>query len=172
MACREHVKTMRLTRPKRHPHMIEDRQTGDAPSDDAPSVSVRSSCIRAARPAPADGVPDAGKLVSLNVGLCAAMVSKAAPKTTRKRRGGAAGAFRSRREAPRCPGTKRMRQEDGKAGRKEKGKARANVGKPDAGSTLNATRDDAAMPDAVLWYRRRAAAVPPTDGAGDASNRD
>lgn len=154
------------------PHMTGNCQSDDAPGDDDGSVSLRSSCIRAARPAPADGVPDAGKLVSLNAGSFVGMVSKAAPKTTRKRRGGAAGAFRPRREAPRCPGTKRMRQEDGKAGRKEKGKARANVGKPDAGSTLNATRDDAAMPDAVLWYRRRAAAVPPADGAGDASNRD
>ncbi|BCK76662.1 hypothetical protein AA0242T_2938 [Acetobacter aceti NRIC 0242] len=110
--------------------------------------------------------------MSLNVGSFVEWVFEGAPKATRNRRGGTADAFRSRREAPRCPGTKRTRQEDGKADRKEKGKARANVGKLDAGSTLNATRDDAAMPDAVLWYRDRAAAVPPADGAGDASNRD
>lgn len=172
MACRAHVKTMRLTRPKRHPRMTGDRQTGDTSGDDDPSVSVHSSCIRAACPPHAGGVPDAGKLVSLITGSFVERVFEGAPKATRNRRGGTAGAFRSRREAPRCPGTKRTRQEDGKAGRKEKGKARANVGKPDADRTINAMRDDAAMPDAVLWYRRRAVAVPPADGAHDASNRD
>lgn len=171
MACRTHVKTMRLTRPKRHPRMTGDRQTGDTSGDDDQSVSLRSSCIRAACPPHANGVPDAGKLVSLNTGSFIEMVSGVAPKASRNRRGSVADTFRSRREAPRCPGTKRTRQEDGKAGRKEKGKARANVGKPDAGSTLNATRDDAAMPDAVPWYRCRAVAAPPADGAGDASNR-
>jgi hypothetical protein len=152
--------------------MIGDCQNDDPPGGDAPSVSVRSSRIRAARPPHANAVSDAGKLVSLNVGLCAAMVSKAAPKATRKRRGGTADAFRSRREASRCPGTKRTRYNDGKAGRKEKEKARANASRPDAGRTVTATRDDAAMPGAVPWYRRRAVAVPPADGAGDASNRD
>lgn len=100
------------------------------------------------------------------------MVSERRPKTTHETRGGVAGAFRSRCEAARCPGTKRTRQHDGKAGRKEKEKERANVSRPDAGRTLTATRDDAAMPDAVLWCRHRAVAVPPADDAGDASNQD
>lgn len=98
---------------KRHPHMTGDRQTGDTSGDDDQSVSLRSSCIRAARPPHADGVPDAGKLVSLNTGSFIERVFEGAPKATQNRCGGTADAFRSRCEAPRCPGTKRTRQEDG-----------------------------------------------------------
>ena len=152
--------------------MTGDRQTGDTSGDDDQSVSLRSSCIRAARPPHADGVPDAGKLVSLNAGSFVERVFEGAPKATQNRRGGTADAFRSRCEAARCPGTKRTRQHDGKAGRKEKEKARANVSRPDVGRTVNATRDDAAMPDAALWCRHRAVAVPPADGGHAASNRD
>ncbi|CAP55487.1 hypothetical protein GDI1544 [Gluconacetobacter diazotrophicus PA1 5] len=53
----------------RHPRMTGDRQTGDTSGDDDQSVSLRSSRIRAARSAHADGVQDAGKLVSLNAGV-------------------------------------------------------------------------------------------------------
>ncbi|GAN85113.1 hypothetical protein GHA01_23120 [Novacetimonas hansenii] len=106
--------------------------------------------------------------MSLNVGSFIEMVSGRRTKTIHETSGGAAGVFRSRRIVP---AKKWARQDDGKAGRKEKEKARANVDRPDVDGTLTATRDDAAMPDAALWYRHRAVAVPPADDAHAASNR-
>lgn len=94
------------------------------------------------------------------------------PKTTHEIRGGVAGAFRSRCEAARCPGTERTPQDDGNAAGKRRKKHGESVSRPDVDSTLTATRDDAAMPDAVRSCRCRAVAAPPADDAHAASNPD